>query len=179
MRHADRIKLLLLMGLFAVPALAAWFTHQVWRPTGSQSYGELLEPRPPELAGMVDAQGRPATLQDLRGHWVLLTTVEGACAEDCLRQLYLTRQVRLAQGREMDRVVRAVIVGDGQPLPDEPGLHGYRISVEALRRLQPDAAVTVHVLDPLGRRMLRFPARPDGEAMIRDLRTLLKASKLG
>jgi hypothetical protein len=181
MRRAElitkRIKLLLLMSLFAAPALAAWVAHKVWQPAAGNNYGELLQPSAPRLAGMTDAAGRPADLAALRGRWVLLTVVNGECGVDCRQQLYLGRQVLIAQGRERERVVQALIQADAAAPAEQPGLNIYRVPAVALAAWP--GPVRTYIVDPLGRVMLRFPAAADGKGMLRDLRQLLKASKVG
>lgn len=166
MARADRIKLLLLMGLFAAPVLAAWLAREHWRPAGLPVHGELLAPFAPGL--------------DLpRGRWVLLTVAARDCDTACRHQLYLTRQVRLAQGRERGRVARALLQPPGGAAVEEPGLRRLLSPESGLEGLSADGSARTYVVDPLGRVMLRFPARPEGKGMIRDLGRLLKASGIG
>lgn len=175
MHRPDRIKLLLLMSLFAAPALAAWVVHQVWQAPAASIYGELLPPTMPRFIGMTDAAGQPADLASLQGRWVLLTVVNGDCGPDCRRQLHLARQVRIAQGREQGRVVQALVQADSVT-PVDLALT-YHVPSAALADW-PDP-VRTYVVDPLGRVMLRFPVAAEGKGMLRDLRQLLKASKIG
>jgi cytochrome oxidase Cu insertion factor (SCO1/SenC/PrrC family) len=177
MRRTDRIKLLLMMSLFAVPALAAWIAHQVWTPAMAASYGELLQPAVPRLAGMTDAAGNPADLSSLRGRWVLLTVANAACGPACRQELDLARRVRLAQGREMERVARILVQAASATPVIEPDLHSYHVP-GAVLAAWPDP-VRTYLVDPLGRVMLRFPVAAEGKGMLRDLRQLLKASKIG
>lgn len=177
MHRPDRIKLLLLMSLFAAPALAAWVVHQVWQAPAASIYGELLPPAMPRFTGMTDAAGHPADLASLQGRWVLLTVVNGDCAADCRQQLHLARQVRVAQGREQERVAQALIQADGAMPAEQAGLLAYRVPRAGLADW-PDP-VRTYVVDPLGRVMLRFPVATEGKGMLRDLRQLLKASKIG
>lgn len=163
----SRLKLLLIMALFAAPALAAWLAYHHAAPAGGKSHGRLLPPRSPDLPG----------LDALRGRWVLLVATDGACAEDCREWVRLARQVRLAQGRERERVARAVLAASD--LPAEAGLTACALPPGGLADLHPEARPGIHLLDPQGRVMLRFPERPDGRAMIRDLRTLLAVSRTG
>lgn len=179
MARTDRIKLLLLMALFAAPALAAWIARDVWHPNAVTSYGELVEPRAPRIDGLVDAAGRPAGLESLRGHWVLLTVVGTDCDEACRKHLYLGRQARVAQGREQGRVVRVLVRPMGAAGDGESGLRRYAAPGESLSSWTGGGPARTYVMDPLGRVMLRFPADPEGKGMIRDLRQLLKASKIG
>lgn len=177
MFRGDRIKLLLLASLFAAPALAALFVHQIWTPTPATSYGELLQPAVPQLDGLRDSVGQPADLAALHGRWILLTVVNGECGAACKAELDLARRVRLAQGREQGRVIQALIQS-GAVMPDaRPDLFRYRVPEAALAHW-PDPLRT-YVVDPLGRVMLRFPVAVEGQGMLRDLRQLLKASKIG
>lgn len=163
--RADRLKLLLLLALFAAPGLAAWLVRDHWRPTAISSHGQLLEP----FASGLDLP---------RGQWVLLTVAPGGCADDCRHQLYLTRQVRAAQGREQERVERALLGSLGMDAPVEPGLRQVAAAPTGGSGFAGDG-VRTYVVDPQGRVMLRFPAQPDGKGMIRDLSRLLKASAGG
>lgn len=169
MLRADRLKLLLLMGLFAAPGLAAWVVRDNWRPSATASHGELLEPFAPPLAG-ADA---------LRGRWVLLTVIGRECDAACRHQLYLSRQARIAQGRERERVERALLQPSGAVPIDELGLRRIVAPDAGLPSLPAGGGTRTYVMDPLGRVMLRFPAEPDGKGMILDLGRLLKASAIG
>ena len=186
MHRADRLKLLLIFALFAAPALAALMARDYFAPAPGNSHGELLQPAVPRFAGLIDAAGSPAGLETLRGRWVLLTVASGPCGEACRAQLYLSRQTLLAQGRERGRVVRALILPTGAEF--DPGLDGgdgadaklYRYAAprDSLATWT-DGEARSYVVDPLGRVMLRFPVAADGKGMIRDLRLLLKASRIG
>lgn len=190
MHRADRLKLLLIFALFAAPALAALMAIDHFAPAPGNSHGELLQPAVPRFAGLIDAAGSPAGLEALRGRWVLLTVASGPCDEACRAQVYLSRQSRLAQGRERGRVARALILPTGAEFDAglEAGLDGgddadaklYRYAAprDSLE-MWSDGEARSYVVDPLGRVMLRFPVAADGKGMIRDLRLLLKASRIG
>lgn len=177
MPRADRVKLLLLLGFFATPAMAAWLTHLFWRPATTANYGELMQPEVPRLPGLADAKGIPADLATLRGRWILLTVATADCDAACGGQLDLSRRVRLAQGRDQNRIVQALV--QSAPLRIEPpaGLHSFQVPHGALAHW-PGSART-YLIDPMGRLMMRFPEAADGQAMARDLRQLLKASGTG
>jgi hypothetical protein len=179
MRLTDRYQPILIMLLFAAPALAAWVAHATWHPTRVASYGELLDPVPPDLDGLTDERGQPASLSGLHGRWVLVTVVAGRCEDACRQNLYLAHQARLAQGRDQERLVQAVIDG-GTGVPGEiGGLKRFASPAQTRSALSGGLPARTYVLDPLGRTVLRFPGQPDGKGMIRDLQHLLRASKLG
>lgn len=179
MRRTEHLQPILIMLLFAAPALAAWVAHATWHPTRVSSYGELLDPVPPELAGLTDTRGQPTSLDGLHGRWVLVTVVTGSCAHACRQNLYLAHQARLAQGHDQDRLVQAMI-DDGTTDPGETGgLRRFVLPAGTRSALSGGLPARTYVLDPLGRAVLRFPGQPDGQGMIQDLQHLLRASKLG
>ena len=173
-KHA-RLKLALLALFFLLPVGASWL---IWwldlAPGVTGNYGTLLPPRPVALA----------PLAALKGKWVLVQFDGGACDARCERKLYFMRQVRRAQGREMQRIERLWLVTDAaQPraavlaaiegtvvAPAPPGVD-----------FPAEAAVTDHVylVDPLGNLMMRFPRDPDPARVIKDLKQLLRASSFG
>ena len=71
-----------------------------WSPGAPSNYGELIPPK------------AIAPLSELRGKWVLVTFDAAACDAYCERKLYIMRQVRRAQGKDMDRIERLWVVTD-------------------------------------------------------------------
>lgn len=141
-----------------------------WGTGASGNYGELIAPKP---------VAAPA-LAPLRGKWVLVTFDAAACDAYCEKKLYYMRQVRRAQGKDMERVERLWALTDAaKPRADIlPGIEGTRIEkADSLAAAFP-GAVTEHIylVDPLGNLMLRFPRDPDPSKMIKDLQRLLKYS---
>jgi cytochrome oxidase Cu insertion factor (SCO1/SenC/PrrC family) len=166
--------------------LAAWVLYLTWRPTSFVNYGELISPVPlAQLSAPGDAA--LADLGRLKGRWVLLTVDGGACDDYCQRKLYVIRQLRLTQGKEMERIERAWLVDDaavpGPALQQEYAgttLIGARGSA-VLRALPAMGSPRDHVylIDPLGNVMLRYPRDADPNRMKKDLARLLRASRIG
>jgi cytochrome oxidase Cu insertion factor (SCO1/SenC/PrrC family) len=136
-----------------------------WYPGAPSNYGELLEPRP--VSGF----------ESLRGKWVLVAFDAAACDAYCERKLYFMRQVRRAQGKDMDRVERVWVVIDGaKPRPQLlAAIEGTRID-KGHAAFPGNAVDHVYLIDPFGNLMLRFPRDPDPSKMIKDLQRLLKYS---
>jgi hypothetical protein len=172
-----RLKLLALGGFFALPLLAGWIAYlNGWVPGTASNYGTLIQPR------SLDAP----PLEQLRGKWVLVQLDGAACDAGCEKKLYYMRQVRRAQGREMQRVERLWIVTDSAALRPElvAAIEGTRIARRDPRlaaAFPAGDAVSEHIylVDPLGNLMLRFPREPDPSKMVKDLERLLKYSGFG
>jgi hypothetical protein len=170
-----RLKLALLALFFLLPVGASWL---LWwldlAPGATSNYGTLLPPRPVALA----------PLAALKGRWVLVQFDGGACDAGCERKLYFMRQVRRAQGKEMQRVARLWLLTDAVPPRAEllAAIEGTVVAPAGAGVDFPaERAVTDHLylVDPLGNLMMRFPRDADPARVIKDLQRLLRASSFG
>ena len=184
-RNRGRRSLVILALVCVAPLVASYLFYYVWRPEGSKNYGELIAPTPvPEFAS--PAAGNPQ-LAALKGKWVMVVVDAGGCPEPCRARLWLVRQLRLTQGKEMDRVMRAWVVSD-EVTPDPALLAEHEgmvllkpAQVRGLMSLLERRAARDHVflIDPLGNLMMQFPKDPDPNRMKKDLIHLLKVSRIG
>jgi hypothetical protein len=192
-----------LIGLFLVcllPVCASYFFYYVAPPSGRSNYGSLVDPQvdwPSAPAGGPQLRGLDGALFDfarLRGKWVLVTIDRAGCDTRCAEKLYMLRQQRLMLNKDRDRVERLWLIIDdaaveSRVLSAYEGMYIARARVEELRHFMPlpvgsvgeaDALVEhIFVIDPIQHIMMRYPAKPDPDAMKRDLARLLKASRVG
>jgi hypothetical protein len=190
-----RWQMLLVFLICAAPLAAAYFTYYVIKPSARTNYGTLIDPRahpiPPMASTTLD--GRPETLDKYKGKWIMLKVGGGACDAGCQNQLYEMRQLRLMQGKDMDRIERVWLITDREPLDTVvirafDGTHMLRAPGEVVAKWLPvDAGTTaaehIYLIDPLGNLMMSFPKDPDRPAarkkMYKDIVKLLKASAIG
>lgn len=177
----------LIIALAAAPVAASYFFYYFWPPTSTVNYGALIEPRPLPDPQLMLADGTAFRLSQLRGKWVLVSLDSGRCDERCERKLLYMRQLRLTQGKDMERVERAWLISDdATPRADAiepfPGTWVVRAAGAGLVEQFPApdrASDHIYVVDPLGNLMMRFPRDPEPGRMIKDLSRLLKASRIG
>lgn len=187
MQLTSRSKFLFLIGVFMVPVVAAYLAYFGWRPVGHTNYGALLRVAPLQQTAGKMLDGKLFNLDALQGKWVMVHVGAASCDAACTQQLYLMRQIRIAQGKEQSRIERLWVVTDnGNPdaalLQAHPGLSVWR-PIDARFTAQFPAAHNpaghIYLVDPLGNLMLRFPAQPDAKRVMKDLKLLLKASQIG
>ena len=174
---SPRTKLALVFLVCAAPFVLGTLAYVYgWGVSGaSANYGELIEPR--TLSGPPFAE--------LRGKWLLVTFDAAACGADCEKKLYFMRQIRRAQGKELDRVERLWVITDaGSPRPELlVAIEGTRLAKaspwSAAFPHDGNPADHIYVVDPLGNLMMRFPRDPDPSKMLKDLQRLLKVSQIG
>jgi cytochrome oxidase Cu insertion factor (SCO1/SenC/PrrC family) len=183
---SPQLTLLLLAVVCALPVAASYLAFYLWPPGKQMNYGELVGPTPVPEGAVTPIAGIPFDQASLKGHWVMVYAGPAACDAACRESLYFMRQVRTAQGKEMERVERLWLITDqGQPsaeaLEGQPGLTVARTDPAWLARLGGEGTGPgrIHLIDPLGLVMLRYPAGLEPKRMIKDLERLLKYSRVG
>ena len=184
-RRKNLVSLWLIIALTAAPVAASYLIYYFWPPGRTVNYGELIEPQPLPEARLTAPDGSAFRLADLKGKWVLAMVDSGRCDARCEKKLFTLRQLRLAQGKNSDRVERLWLISDAAaPAAPGPLKEGTRLARAGATFLGAfpapgSAADHIYVIDPLGNLMMRFPSDPDPGRMIKDLARLLKASQIG
>jgi len=191
-QRKGRWKLFAVIAICASPLIASYLTYYVIKPEGRTNYGALIDPRAfpiPSTLGTVSLDGKPAGLNDYKGKWIMMQVADADCQEPCRKRLHDMRQLRLAQGKDMDRIERVWLVTDDKPLEtvlmrEYDGTHMLRTRPDAVKSWLPADAGTVpsdhiYMIDPLGNLMMRFPKDADPNKMKKDIAKLLKASRIG
>ncbi len=190
-QKGGRWKLFLVVAICAAPVIASYFTYYVIKPEGRTNYGTLLDPRnfPMPQLGASTLDGKPIALDAYKGKWLMLQVDAADCQESCKTKLLDMRQLRLMQGREMERIERVWLITDDKPVDtilmrEYDGTRMLRAKSDALNSwlpVEPGSTVADHiyVIDPVGNLMLRFPKNPDPYKMKKDIYKLLTASSIG
>ena len=190
-----------LLGLmFMAPAFVAWVMHnsteEGWRPDGTTNRGILVHPARP-LTLPADMEMADVSVNDyLRGKGSPFDTRDADCDAVCNGNLYKMRQVNIAQNENMKRVQRLYLV-EGAELPgtlDELLEKEYpKMDVGLLSPVQAEqiaqdflvdgvrmqGAERIYIVDPLGNLMMYYSADANPSGMLKDLKKLLKYSKIG
>ena len=186
-----RWKLLAVLAVCAAPMIFSYLTYYVIKPTGRTNYGALLDPRefPIPALGTTELDGKPAALDAYKGKWIMLQAAPGDCPQACKDQLVAMRQLRLMQGKEMERIERVWLVTDSAPLDIMlmkvvDGTRILRADPAAVAKwlpVEPGTTVADHIylIDPLGNLMMRFPKNAEPAKVKKDIGKLLKASAIG
>lgn len=186
MSRSAKLTLTALIVVCTLPVIASYLAFYVWKPQDRVNYGELVTPALlPEATLRVPEGMHPVSRATLDGTWTLVYAGPGACDEACQHALYATRQSRIAQKRDFERVSRLWLVSDGTvPSAERLAPHGDMKVAHAEAswlELMPGAekGVYFYLVDPLGHVMMRFPESADIKRVIKDLQRLLKYSALG
>ena len=190
-----RIQMILLFLVCAAPVIVSYFTFYVIKPTGGNTkIGELVYPVQAAPIDSIDAS--------LQGKWTMLIARPSAeCKvgkDECINLLYLMRQVRIAMGRESQRVQLVWLVTDqGDIDPEIAKAYDQEVAGFTFVKMPKDATKknevekwleldgkksAIHLLDPRADRMMRFDTDkevPDFKRVSKDLGKLLKWNATG
>ena len=183
----NRTNLWLIGVLCVAPVIASYIAFYFAGPAAHTNYGELLETRPLPDTRLQLTDGTAFELSRLKGKWILLMVDAGGCDEFCRRKLFTLRQLRLTQGRGMERIERTWLISD-DVIPPAAAVSAYqgtwliRAAGSELLKQLPVARSSVdhiYIVDPLGNLVLRYPRDADPSRIIKDLTRLLKTSRIG
>jgi SCO1/SenC len=195
----QRRMLLGLALLFFAPLGLAFFLYYGlgWHPGGHLNHGDLIQPPLPlpdlslREADPAGAGGGMTRAGFLKGKWTLLYYGSGSCPPACRTDLYDTRQVRAALGKDTERVQRVFLakgdLSDRQLIDEHPDLTTVRATdaaaplVRLLRQSQAGGAAEgrIYLIDPLGNLMMSYAADASPKGMLEDLKRLLGLSHVG
>jgi cytochrome oxidase Cu insertion factor (SCO1/SenC/PrrC family) len=185
-RGNGRWILLLIFAVCVLPFFGAYLIYRYAPPDEHVNYGELVT-RPLADLELRTLDGGKARLSDYRGKWLLLHVDDARCEARCNEKMYQLRQVRLAQGKNMERVLRVWVIADDAPVDgrmntDYEGtvmVRGRMADLTPQFPAQTDIRDHVWLVDPLGNLVLRYPPKADASGIRKDLQRLLKVSRIG
>ena len=185
--------MLLLIGLFLLPPIAAWLAWQYLGQHGvdaTTNAGSLIHPaRPLSMDTLAQHAGLDAA--ELRGRWLYVVFGGDECKDVCKRQLYLTRQVRIAVNKDTQRVNRLLLLDRAPDAAlrasleqDHPDLMiGVAPRAHIDKAFEGDKFGVVgkqfYLVDPLGNLMMYYDENVNPKGILRDLQKLLKVSQVG
>ena len=177
-QRRGRLQLLLLVAVFVVPILVAMLINAGgWVPAPARQHGELLQP-PVDLRGesLALADGGAYAWNPEARLWRVVGLPPAECDDACARTAADLDKVWRLLGHNADRL-DVLWAGPWPQGVQAPG---------TLRLLQPDPALrarlvpagatgtTLHVIDPNGFVVLRYPAGFDAAGLHADLKRLVK-----
>lgn len=175
-----RLILLAIVAIGVLPLLAALYFRYISPPEVKATTGQPLEPVRLPFELLQRADGVALEHPEVSGKWLVIFAAPGSCDERCQHALYLTRQARTAQGRNMARVDRLWLVTDATlPTKDLLVTHPDLILVRAtdgkvLQLLGGGERRYINLVDRRGLLVFRYPDDPEPKAFIRELGKLIK-----
>lgn len=175
-----RLILLAIVAIGVLPLLAALYFRYVSPPTVKTIVGEPVAPLPLPFEFLQRTDGVALEHPEVSGKWLVIFASPGTCDQRCQHTLYLTRQARTAQGRNMARVERLWLITDASsPAADLLVAHPDLITIKATDEkvfsiLGGRESRKINLVDRRGLLVFRYTDDPEPNAFIRELGKLVK-----
>ena len=184
---------LILLGValvFIIPILVSWylvFFSDFKKGDGGTQKGELISPviplGEPEVFNL-----KSKTIESINGKWTLLFFVENECNQLCEDKLYQLRQIRLALGKDRDKVDRLLVSKNKQQWSQytnsfngqkyiDPTSRDYNRLIKKFNDYAGLDLKATYLIDPYGFLMMKYPQDDDPMGTIKDIERLIKNQK--
>ncbi|MBL4744034.1 MAG: hypothetical protein JKX87_05295 [Cycloclasticus sp.] len=190
-RTKNRVKLVFIATLFALPVMSAWlvFNNPQWLEGGeTKNKGELIVPAIPSNIDDYVGSSVAIDLADLKGRWVLAhLDFDGICSLECEKSVHMMQQLHTLFNKDSSRLRRVyfnkstAVAGDF--LSTAPKLKvlpwgDAQISklTEIVKGLKDGDML---LMDPLGNIMMKYHQDADPYGIQKDLKLLFKTSQIG
>jgi len=184
---------LILLGValvFIIPILVSWylvFFSDFKKGDGGTQKGELISPviplGEPEVFNL-----KSKTIESINGKWTLLFFVENECNQLCEDKLYQLRQIRLALGKDRDKVDRLLVSKNKQQWSQytnsfngqkyiDPTSRDYNGLIKKFNDYAGLDLKATYLIDPYGFLMMKYPQDDNPMGTIKDIERLIKNQK--
>ena len=184
---------LILLGValvFIIPILVSWylvFFSDFKKGDGGTQKGELISPviplGEPEVFNL-----KSKTIESINGKWTLLFFVENECNQLCEDKLYQLRQIRLALGKDRDKIDRLLVSKNKQQWSQytnsfngqkyiDPTSRDYNGLIKKFNDYAGLDLKATYLIDPYGFLMMKYPQDDNPMGTIKDIERLIKNQK--
>ncbi len=181
----------ILIASFLIPIILAYaYFYYGGRPS-VKSNGELIIPVVDiHTLAITGKSGTELTEEELTPHWRMLYFAGANCDSSCQNSLYNMRQLNIGIGKYQDRVNHGIVHlaepdSEFSQLIEKEHKTAGRIytnadNITAISKLEkdPDHLQSIYLVDPLGNIMMHFPKDIDPKLIHKDMKKLLKVSRL-
>jgi hypothetical protein len=195
----QRLIILALALIFSLPFSASWIIYNftdIGKGEVEGSYGQLIVPPVPMSNIRLQEPAAGGAGRDLHGKWNLLYITQAGCEPDCRDKLQQMSALRIALVKDTARL--QLLLGTTES-GSAGELHEFLAHYSEKRILlfpyinhavKEDTGTgpaatprfesgKLYLIDPLGNLMMSYPANSDPDGILRDLKRLLRYSRIG
>lgn len=190
--NSGRIKFLLIVFIFTVPFVISYYLskdYHAGRELQTSNYGSFINPIV-ELSQSTfdDYSGENLNVNQHLTKWSLIYRMPENCSQRCSDEIYLIRQVNIALGKDMNRLERVIVLNQTIPSSEIDDLvikypkaivvkNNSSTFINEINKIT-DRYVLL-LTDPLGNVILGYDEGFEGKKLLKDIKKLLKLSKIG
>jgi len=182
---------------FIGPLILSWFVFNhtnFLEVRGTSNYGQIITP-PIQLEDLSLIDPLNTERNDtLHGKWSMIYVAE-SCDEICMENVYRMRQIHMGIGKHSLRVQKVLFLTNQHPgelsklfinyagqqviSPDSVDLDALLDKFRSEKVINPTKAGHIYISDPLGNLMMSYPSDINPKGILKDLKKLLRASRIG
>ena len=186
--------LLALFAVFVLPllgAVALFATRDQLVLTTPVSHGQLIYPAQPVSQFEFNTPTKRLLTKDyLQGKWTFLLYISAVCDLECEAALFKVRQTMRATGKDRNRMQYLLLSQSTASSAIDQSIQQRhpQLLVGQLMKWETDmdakqeealASGYVYVIDPFGNLMMRYDSNATSKGLLKDLKKLLRVSKIG
>ena len=193
----NKIIIIVIVLVFIAPSILAWyvFNHTNFLESrGTSNYGQIITP-PIQLEDLSLIDPLNTERNDtLHGKWSMIYVAE-SCDEICMENVYRMRQIHMGIGKYSLRVQKVLFLTNQHPgelsklfinyagqqviSTDSVDLDALLDKFRSEKVINPTKAGYIYISDPLGNLMMSYPPEINPKGILKDLKKLLRASRIG
>ena len=189
--NSGRLKLLFIILIFIIPFIYSYILineKNIEKTISTSNYGKFVN----QIVSInnilyIDSLNNKINSNVLNGKWTLIYYIDKHCDSLCFNNIYLLRQINTALGKDMNRVQRILLINEDKTNTDViqktyPHLLIIKNKLNELhniiKSIKNDNA-NIFIVDPIGNVVLKYNQNFNGKKLLKDLKKLLKLSKIG
>ena len=188
-QNKGRLVLVTIALMFFLPILLAWFLNfysDFKRDAQGIHHGELIVPPLPLGDLKVTAIGGSDVLS-LEKKWTLIFLVSDQCDLTCEDKLYQLRQIRLAVGKDREKVERVLVVDNELDWSDYEnsfknqkvigkGSSSYESITKNLKSVKNFDSNAIYLMDAYGSLIMKYAYKTAPKGIIKDIERLIRVA---
>ena len=193
----NKVIIIIIVLVFITPSILSWyiFNHTDFLETrGTSNYGQIITP-PIQLENLslIDPLN-PDRKDTLHGKWSMIYVAE-LCDDICMQNVYRMRQIHMGMGKHSLRVQKVLFLID-QDLDELSSLLANYKGQQVINTNSVDTDILlekfrkegvkdlprfqrIYISDPLGNLMISYPPDINPKGILKDLKKLLRTSRIG
>ena len=188
-QNKGRLVLIAIALMFFLPILLSWylnfFTDFKKDDEGIQ-HGILISP-PIQLGTLYGFAIGQKDIKELQKKWTLIFFTEDGCGKNCQDKLYKLRQIRLAIGKDREKVERLLVANKSldwsnfeEDYLDQKIIDVNSVSYQGLNQVFRDyegySKNAIYLVDAYGSLIMKYPKDTVPKGIIKDIERLIRVA---
>ena len=188
-QNKGRLVLIAIASMFFLPILLSWYLNfftDFKRGAEGIQHGILINP-PIQLGTLYGFAIGQKDMQELQKKWTLVFFTENDCDKTCQEKLYKLRQIRLAIGKDREKVERLLVVNKSLDWSNfeedyldqkiiDVNSDSYQTLNQVFSEYQGYSKNAIYLVDAYGSLIMKYPKDTEPKGIIKDIERLIRVA---